>query len=231
MGKNNKSEVENINLKGPKTIAEASALLPNISRSKFVGSVDIDIVLSLKENQKKESVRGSVNLPNASGDAKRVVVLCEEKDVKRAKDAGAVDAGLADLAEKIEKGTVGFDVVVATPEVMPKIVKLGKVLGPKGLMPNPKNGTVTSNIAETIQGYASGKTDFKMLQGQGVIRGKIGKLDLTPEQIEANIYAFLKGVYAETKKLNAAPFKKVTVSPTMGPGLRIDNSDIIARIY
>jgi large subunit ribosomal protein L1 len=226
-----KENIEKFRLSNAKSIKEASEILPQVTTSKFVGSVDIDVVLNLKEKQKKESIRGSISLPHSLGESKTVVAICEEKDEKAAIAAGAVAAGLAQIVEKIEKGWSDFDVVVATPEVMPKIVKLGKILGPKGLMPNPRTGTVTTNIPETVQSYKAGKTDFKMIVGQTVIRNKVAKTNMSPTEIEENIIAYLKSVFNEVKRLNGSnPFKKVTVAPTMGPGVKVDINDIIAKI-
>src|ERR1041385_6542044 len=129
-----------------KTLEEAAKLLPEVSTSKFVGSVDVDIVLNLKDKQKKETIRGGFTLPNSLGEEKKVIVFCEESYVKDALSAGATAAGLDDLIAKVDKG----DVVIATPSAMPKMARLGKVLGPKGLMPNPKNGTITTDIAKSV---------------------------------------------------------------------------------
>jgi large subunit ribosomal protein L1 len=230
MNKKNQALTEKFDLRESKTIEEASKLLPKISTSKFTGSVDIDIVLDLKEKQKKESVRGSINLPHNTGDSKRVIVFCEEKDEEKAKKAGVVEVGLDELVKKVSKGWSDFDVVVATPAVMPKIARLGKTLGPKGLMPNPKTGTVTNDIKKTVENYMSGKMDFKMMQGHGTIRAKIGTLDMNPEEIQENLTEFLKAVFTEVRRLNPRPFKKVTVSPTMGPGIKLDINDIMDNV-
>lgn len=229
MKKENK--LEGIDTKLPKTLDEAVELLPKLSTSKFVGSVDIDVVLRLKESQKKESVRGSVELPNKIGEDKKVIVFCDPKNAAVALKAGAVKAGLEDLVEEVVNGFSDFEVVVATPDVMAKIVKAGKILGPKGLMPNPKNGTITTDVEKTVKSFKSGKMSFRMTQDQGVIRSKVAKLDMTPEQMKENIVAFLTACLVEAKKLNGAnPFKKIVLSPTMGAGLKLDVNDIMRRI-
>ena len=209
---------------------EAAKTIPTLSKSKFVGSINIDIVINLKEKQKKESIRGSVNLPYSFGEEKKVIVLCEEKDAKKATDAGALKAGLEGLTEEIMKAFSDFDIVIATPSVMPKIVKIGKVLGPKGLMPNPKNGTITDDLEKTISSFKSGKINFKSTPEQGVIRLKVGKLDMKPEEIKGNIVALLKSVFAEVRKLSSSPFKKIVISPTMGAGIKLDINDIMKHI-
>jgi len=212
------------------TIDEAIKLLPEVSKSKFVGSVDIDIVLNLKEKQKKEVVRGSVTLPHSLGDEKKVIVLCEEKDEKSALEAGAIKAGLDSVVEELMNGFGDFDIVIATPSIMPKIVRLGKVLGPKGLMPNPKNGTITTEVGKTVESFRAGKMNFKSAQDQATIRLKIAKVDMKADFIKDNLIAVLKAVQSETKKLTGTPFKKVTLSPTMGSGLRLDISDIMKNV-
>lgn len=218
------------NLDVTKTVEQAAEILPKVSVSKFSGSVDIDVVLNVKEKQKKESIRGVVSLPHTFGADKKVIVFCSEKDIEKAKAAGAVDAGMDELKEKVMEGKIDYDVVIATPDAMPKIIQLGKVLGPTGLMPNPKNGTVVTDVAEAVKGFAGGKMNFKMIQGQGIIRNKVAKVDMKPEQIVENLVAYLKGVFAETKKLSGTPFKKVLVKPTMGPSIKLDINDIMSKL-
>jgi large subunit ribosomal protein L1 len=225
-----KTEDTNLDLKSPKTIDETIELLPQVSKSKFVGTVDLDIVLNLKKDQFKESVRGTVDLPHPFGEEKKIVVFGNEAQAAEAKKAGAVDAGLEDLEKKVNEGKVEFDIVLATPEAMPKIVKLGKILGPKGLMPNPKNGTVVTDVAKAVESFKGSKMTFKMTPGQGVIRTKIAKVDMPKEQIKENIIALFKAINSEVKRLNVNPYKKIVVSPTMGPSIKLDISDIIANI-
>lgn len=212
------------------SLKEALEVLPKISTSKFVGTVNVDVVLNLKEKQLKESLKGSAELPNKFGETKKIVVLCEEKDVSIAKKAGAVDAGLTDLVEKMMANKVEYDVVIATPSVMPKIVALGKILGPKGLMPNPKNGTISTDVEKAVASFMGGKINFKMEQGQGVIRAGVAKLDMTAEQMTENVNAFLKAALSEAKKFGSNPFKQITLSPTMGAGVKLDLNDIIANV-
>lgn len=203
------------------SLDEAAALLPQLSTSKFVGSVDIDIVLNISEKQKKESVRGSVVFSNRFGDEVKVVVIADEKDAKDALKAGANDAGFEDMIKKIEEDKVDFDIVIATPVTMPKVARLGKVLGPKGLMPNPANGTVATDVTKAIETYKSGKQNFKMTE-QGAIRTRVAKVDMAPEQIKQNVLDLLKPVFAATRKLNSQPFRKITLSPSMGKPVKLD---------
>lgn len=213
-----------------KSLDEAIELVKTTSKTKFNGSVDLDIVLNLRDKQKKEVVRGSVSIPNSMGEEKKIVVLCEEKDTPKALKAGAVKAGLDEVIDELMKGFSDFDIVVATPGVMPKIVKLGKVLGPKGLMPNPRNGTITDDLEGAVNSFKSGRINYKTAQDQGVIRLKVAKVDMPSEQIRENVLAVLRSVMVETKKLTSSPLKKVVISPTMGAGVKVNVSDIIQQL-
>lgn len=212
------------------TLEEAVTLLPSISKSKFVGSVDLDVVLKLKEAQRKEVIRGNIDMPNTFGESKKVIVFCEEGEANNAVKAGADRAGLEELMKDVMDGKVEFDVVISTPSVMPKIARLGKVLGPKGLMPNPKNGTVTTDFDKAVKSFKSGRTSFKSAQDQGVIRLKVGKLDMGSESIQANVLASLKAILGEARKFSANPFKKVSIKPTMGSSLKLDVNDIMKQL-
>jgi len=223
-----KKKIE-INTTKTYSLEEAVKLLPEISTSKFAGSVDIDIVLNLKEKQKKEIVRGGVTLPFSMGDSKKVAVICEEKDEKMATEAGADMAGLK-VVDAILGGDMSFDVIIATPTMMGQIGKVAKILGPKGLMPNPKNGTVTMDVTKAVQSFKAGRLNFKSVPDQGAIRLKVAKVDMPSENIQENIVALLKAVHNEAKKLSSNPFKKVTLSPTMGAGLKLDVNDIIKYV-
>lgn len=204
------------------TPAEAIELLPKLSLTdKFVGSANLDVVLKLKEKQANESVRGSIVFPHQFGTEKRVLVLAEGEKVKEAEKAGADFAGLDEFIKKIEGGWFEFDVVIAQPTVMVKIAKLGKVLGPKQLMPNPKTGTVTENIAAAVKMYKAGKVDFKM-DAAKTIKLRFGKLDMGSDKLTANFNAALDAVRAETRRLGQGVIGKIYVSPTMGPRLEIE---------
>lgn len=215
-----KTATTNFDVNKQYSIAEAVPLLKQLSTTKFVGSVDIDIVLELNDKQRKESLRGSVVFPNKFGQEKKILALVEEKDIEAAKAAGAIVNPLDESIKQIEAGTIDFDIVIAVPAIMAKIAKLGRVLGPKGLMPNPANGTVTADVVTAIQNYSGGKETFKM-SDQGVIRSRLAKLDMEDEAIVANIVAMLKAVMSEARKFGANPIKKITLSPTMGKGVRV----------
>lgn len=208
-------------------LEDALDLLLSSPKTKFISSVEVDIVLNIKEKNKKDSIKGSIELPNTFGKDKRVVVFADEANAKIALNAGATAAGMDDLKKQILNNEISFDIVIATSESMPKIVELGKILGPKGLMPNPKNGTVTSDIAKAVKDFKGGKLNFKMEPGQGVIRTKVAQLDMSKDKIKENIITFAKAVISETKKLGANPIKKFSISSTMGPGIKIDVNDIM----
>jgi len=163
------------------------------------------------------------------GDTKKVAVVCDEKDEKLALEAGADMAGVK-VVDAILSGEASFDVIIATPAMMGQIAKAAKLLGPKGLMPNPKNGTVTTDVSKAVQSFKAGRLNFKSVPEQGAIRLKVAKLDMPAEKIQENLIALLKVVHSESKKLSSNPFKRVTVSPTMGAGLKLDVNDIINHV-
>lgn len=222
-----KQTINNVDKNKLYSAEEAAKLVKSASTSKFVGSVDIDILFDLTEKQKKEIVSGSTSLPNKVGSDVRVAVVADGEDQTKAQTAGADSVGYKDLIAEIEKGKVEFDVLIATPAVMRDLARLGKVLGPRGLMPNPKNETVTTDLPRVIASYKAGKLNFKSTE-QKTIRVKIGTVDMTPEQIAENITAFVTAVLNESKKISAQPFKKITVSPTMGAGIRLDTMQFYA---
>jgi large subunit ribosomal protein L1 len=207
------------------SIEEASKLLPEISTSKFAGSVEVSIKLEAKSKKQNESVKGSIVLPHQTGASKKVAVIAEAKDQDTAKKAGADKVGAEDLIKEISEGKIDFDVLIATPVMMPKIAGLGKVLGPKGLLPNPKNETVTTNVEKVVKSYKAGKLDFKMKEGL-TIQAKVANTAMKPEEIKDNVIEFLKAVYSESRNLSAKPLAAVTLKPTMGPALKVDVNEI-----
>jgi large subunit ribosomal protein L1 len=220
---------ENFNSNKEYKVAEAATLLPQLSTTKFVGSVNIDVIFGFNDKQKKESVRGSITFPNQIASEKKIIVFTNEKDAKVALANGAEAAGLDELISQVESGSIVFDVALATPDAMPKVARLGKVLGPKGLMPSPANQTVTNDLEKTIKLYKAGKFDFKM-SDQGAIRAKVARLDMTPEQITENIVSFLKAVYLASRKVKSSPFRKIVISPTMGERIKLDINSLMAEI-
>lgn len=204
-------------------VEEAMKLLPELSFSKFAGSIEINIFLNLNDKQKKESIRGAYTLPNSFGKEVKVLVICDTNDEKKA--AGADFFGGEDLIAEIAGGKADFDVVITTPGMMPKLARLSKVLGPKGMMPNPKNGTITTDLETTIKTFKSGKKHFKATE-VGLISAVIGKTDMGNEKLKENFDALIKAIFAEVKKFNPNPFKTITMAPTMGPKLIVDVNKI-----
>lgn len=208
-------------------IEEAIKQIKSGKKRNFVESIDINVQINLKVKSKNDSLKGSVSLPNKLGESKKVIAFVEESEEAAVIKAGAVEAGLEELEKKVLDGWSEFDVVLANPKVMPKIAKLGKVLGPKGLMPSPKNGTITENVEAAVKEFVAGKQNFKMEQGHGVVKANVAKVDMENSAIEENVVAFLKAVLEEAKKFGTNPFKQVTLKSTMGPSIKIDISDII----
>ncbi len=202
------------------SVDEAAELLSKISLSKFVGGADLTVNLSLKDKQANESIRGSITYPNRFGAEARVVVLTSPDKQIEAKKAGADHVGLDDLVEKISGGWIDFDVVIASPDAMVKIARLGKVLGPRQLMPNPRTGTVTDKIEAAVTQYKSGKTDFKMDAGKS-IKLSFGKLDMEPSKLAENLQTAIDAIHSETRRLGLNAIKSIVVKPTMGPVLKI----------
>lgn len=213
-----------------KTLEDAIEFIKGSTTSKFVGSVNIDILLNLKD--KKEVLRGSVTFPHSLGDEKKVIVFADEKEAKIALAAGADKVGLDDLLKEVLDGFTDFDVVISTSSAMPKIVRAAKILGPKGLMPNPKNGTVvqSADLEKSVKSFKAGKINFKSIQDQGTIKLKIGKLDMPTQSIAENTIELFKSIIAEAKKGGMGLFKKITISPTMGASVKVEVNDIIQRI-
>lgn len=199
------------------SLEEAVELLPKISTSSFAGSISLEVKLNLKAKQQKEVVRGTYTLPHNFGDPIKVLVFADPSSLKDAKDADV--SGGEELITKVSEGSVDFDIIVATPEMMPKIAKLGKVLGRKGLMPSPKNGTVTKDIKGAIEKIRQGSASFKSKDKK--ITVVIGKTDMTAKQLNENIKTVLEVITEETKKLGPQIIGAKKLSPTMGPSINI----------
>ena len=210
---------------GALALDTAAELVKKTGRAKFDESVDIDIRLGVDPRHADQMVRGSVSLPHGTGKDVRVLVLTNEGQQGDAKDAGADMVGLDDYVDKIQnEGFVDFDVLIATPDVMPKIGRLGRVLGPRGLMPNPKSGTVTTNVAEAVQAVKAGQIDFRVDKA-GIIHTSIGKSSFSTEQIQENALAFLKEIVRlRPAAAKGAYVKSVTLSTTMGPAVPVDRA-------
>jgi len=205
-------------------IDEALSLLKELSNTKFVESIDAAVNLGVDPRKSDQVVRGSTVLPNGTGKSVRVAVFAQGANADAAKAAGADVVGFEDLAESVKAGDLNFDVVIATPDAMRVVGQLGKILGPRGLMPNPKVGTVTADITGAVQNAKAGQIRYRTDKA-GIIHCSIGKVDFEPSKIQENLQALL----SDLKKAKPATSKgiyirKVTVSTTMGPGLALDQS-------
>jgi large subunit ribosomal protein L1 len=208
------------------TLAEASAIVKTINVTKFDSSVDVHIRLGVDPKKADQAIRGTVNLPHGTGKTKKVLVLCTPDKEAEAKAAGADYVGLDEFVQKIESGWTDVDVVIATPSVMPKIGKLGKILGPRNLMPNPKSGTVTNDVGEAVKEVKKGKIAFKV-DKFGIVHSSIGRVSFTPDQIAENAREFLNTL-AKMKPVSAKGtyFKSITMASTMSPAIKIDAKQI-----
>jgi large subunit ribosomal protein L1 len=205
---------------------EALTLLKELPVAKFRESVDISINLGVDPRKSDQAIRGAVVLPKGTGKEIRVAVFTTPGHADAATKAGADIVGLEDLAEKVKAGEINFDVVIATPDAMRVVGQLGQVLGPRGLMPNPKDGTVTADVANAVKNAKSGQVRYRTDKG-GIIHCTIGKIDFNIADLTQNLEAILAALKkAKPNSAKGVYFKKVTLSSTMGPGLQIDISSI-----
>ena len=207
-------------------IEEAVALLKELSTVKFAESVDISVNLGVDARKSDQNVRGSTVLPNGTGKDVRIAVFTQGANAEAAKEAGADVVGMEDLAEQIKGGDLNFGVVIASPDAMRVVGQLGQVLGPRGLMPNPKVGTVTADVAQAVKNAKAGQARFRT-DKNGIIHACIGKVAFEPQAIKENAEALI----ADLKKLKPASakgvyLKKIALSSTMGPGITIDQSSL-----
>ena len=208
-------------VKAPLSAQEAIAALRKFKATKFDQTVNVVFHLGIDPKAADQALRGSIALPHGIGKSARVVAFCGSDKVAAAKAAGAVEAGADDLVAKIEGGWMDFDVAVASPDMMRVVSKLGKVLGPKGLMPSPKAGTVTPNVAEAVKEYAAGKQEYRNDDG-GNIHGVIGKLSFKDEQLVDNLNAFVQTILkAKPSSAKGQYVKKCVVAACMSPGVPV----------
>jgi len=204
------------------TLKEASSLVKEVNTTKFDASVDLHVRLGVDPKKADQSIRGTVNLPHGTGKTKRVLVLCSPDKEADAKAAGADYVGLDEYIQKIEGGWVDVDVIVATPSVMPKIGKLGKVLGPRNLMPNPKTGTVTNDVAAAVKEVKGGKVAFKVDKA-GIIHASIGRVSFTPEKLAENSQELIGAIIkAKPATAKGTYVKSVFMASSMSPGIALD---------
>ncbi|HLI92010.1 MAG TPA: 50S ribosomal protein L1 [Puia sp.] len=210
------------------TLKEASALVKEVNLTKFDASVDLHVRLGVDPKKADQSIRGTVNLPHGTGKTKRVLVLCTPDKEADARAAGADYVGLDEFIQKIEGGWVDVDVIVATPSVMPKIGRLGKVLGPRNLMPNPKTGTVTNDVAAAVGEVKGGKIAFKVDKA-GIIHASIGRVSFTPEKLMENSQELISAIIkAKPATAKGTYVKSVFMASSMSPGIALDAKAFLA---
>ena len=204
------------------SLSEAVNIVKQITYTKFDASVDLNIRLGVDPRKANQMVRGSVTLPHGTGKVVRVLVLCNPDKAQEAIDAGADYVGLDEYIQKIKEGWTDIDVVITTPNIMPKVGALGRILGPRGLMPNPKTGTVTMDVAKAVQEVKAGKIDFKV-DKYGIINAAVAKVSFSPEQIFDNAKELIQTVIKlKPAAAKGTYMKSVYISSTMSPGVQID---------
>lgn len=215
---------KNLDLKKEYKIAEAVSILKQYAKAKFDESIDIAINLGVDPKHADQVVRGTVALPNGTGKSVKVLVIAKPDKQQEAVDAGAEHVGFDDYLKKIQEGWTDVDVIIATPDSMSELGKLGKILGPRGLMPNPKSGTVTPNIGQAVKEIKAGKIDFRV-DKNGTIHSIIGKSSFDENKLVENINAFISMIIKlKPAAAKGTYIKSITVSSTMGPGVKIDRN-------
>ncbi len=224
--KNQKLAAEKIEAGKLYTVAEAAALVKEITTTKFDASVDIDVRLGVDPRKANQMVRGVVSLPNGTGKEVRVLALCTPDQEAAAKEAGADYVGLDEYIEKIKGGWTDIDVIITQPQIMGKIGALGRVLGPRGLMPNPKSGTVTMDVAKAVKEVKQGKIDFKV-DKFGIVHTSVGKVSFTPEAIKENVVEFVQTLIKLKPAVSKGTYiKSIYLSSTMSQGIKVDPKSI-----
>jgi large subunit ribosomal protein L1 len=209
------------------SLKEASQLVKEINCTKFDSSVDLHIRLGVDPKKADQQVRGTVSLPHGTGRTKKVLVLCTPDKEAAAREAGADYVGLDEFVTKIEGGWVDMDVIIATPAVMPKIGKLGKVLGPRNLMPNPKTGTVTNDVAAAVNEVKGGKIAFKVDKA-GIVHASIGRISFSPEKIAENSAELINAIVKlKPSAAKGTYVKGVSMATTMSPGITLETKSLI----
>jgi len=225
-GKRTRAIIESVDADKAYTITEAVALVKSNAKAKFDETVEIAVNLGVDPKYADQMVRGVVNLPSGTGKDVRVAVFAKDAKAEEAKEAGADFVGAEDLMEKIQGGFMDFDRVIASPDMMAVVGRLGKVLGPRGLMPNPKVGTVTPNVAQAVKDAKSGSVEFRV-EKAGIIHAGIGKSSFSEGDIETNVKAFLEALSkARPSGAKGQFIRKISLSSTMGAGVMIDTAEV-----
>ncbi len=209
------------------SLKEASSLVKEVNTTKFDASVDLHIRLGVDPKKADQAIRGTVSLPHGTGKTKRVLVLCTPDKEAAAKEVGADYVGLDEFVQKIESGWTDVDVIIATPSVMPKIGKLGKILGPRNLMPNPKTGTVTNDVAAAVNEVKGGKIAFKVDKA-GIVHASIGRVSFPPEKITENSNELISAlIKAKPSSAKGTYLKSIYMASTMSPGIAVDTKSLL----
>lgn len=226
MGKRMKAIYEKVDRTKAYTLDEALGLIKEVASAKFDESVDVAVNLGVDARKSDQNVRGATVLPAGTGKTVRVAVFAEGENAEKAKAAGADIVGFDDLAEKIKGGEMDFDVCIATPDAMRVVGQLGQILGPRGLMPNPKVGTVTPDVAKAVQNAKAGQVQYR-IDKAGIIHCSIGKASFDPSALKENLGALMSALQkAKPSTAKGTYIKRVTVSTTMGPGIGVDVASI-----
>lgn len=213
----------------PVTVEQALPILKQFKKAKFDETVNVVVHLGIDPKQADQMVRGSVSLPKGIGKTRRVIAFVQGNNVDAATAAGAIEAGGDELIKKVNEGWMDFDVAIATPDLMSKVSRLGKVLGPQGKMPSPKAGTVTTDVSTAVREYTAGKVEFRNDAG-GNIHAVVGKISFENNDIAANVHAFLKTIRRLKPPTSKGLYiRKVTLHSTMSPGLQLDTAHLDAE--
>ena len=224
--KNQKSVAEKVEAGKMYTLKEATELVKEITTTKFEASVDVDVRLGVDPRKANQKVRGVVSLPNGTGKVTRVLAVCPPDQDAAAKDAGADYVGLDEYIEKIKRGWTDIDVIITMPSYMGKVGPLDRVLGPRGLMPKPKSGTVTMDVAKAVKDVKQGKIDFKVDKA-GIVHASIGKVSFTPQQIYENAKEFIQTIVKlKPSAAKGTYMKSIFISSTMSKGIKVDPKSV-----
>lgn len=221
-GKNYRNSLDKLKGKEFYEANEAIKLLKETSATKFDGTAEVHLNLNIDPTKSEQAIRGTVPLPHGSGKKIKIAAIVSDDQVKAAKDAGAENAGMEDLIEEFSKGKIKYDVIIATPEAMKKLGKVAKILGQKGIMPNPKSGTVTDNPEKTIKELMAGRVEYRN-DKDGIIHTIFGKVSFKEEELENNLNTILKVVRESKPATVKGTFvKSITITSSMGPGIKLD---------
>lgn len=226
VSKKRKAALEKYDLTQSYSLESAMAMVKDVNTAKFDASVDLHVRLGVDPKKADQALRGTVSLPNGTGKVKRVLVLCTPDKEAEAKEAGADHVGLDEYIQKIQQGWTDVDVVIAAPNVMAQLGRVGRILGPRGLMPNPKTGTVTPNVGAAVEEVKKGKISFRV-DKFGIVHSSIGRLSFTPEQLRQNAHELLTTLFRMKPATAKGEYlRSVNVASTMSPGINVDTKSI-----